>query len=76
MDSLEFIKWAIFGLMSVAVWFTKRTIDTTEVELRALKLEMENIKENYMLRSDFKEFKMELRHMFEELKADIRTLRT
>lgn len=74
MTELEIIKWVVFGLMGLAVWYTKRTIDDYEKRISSLEEEQDRIKSNYLHKDDFREFKQELRGMFEELKADIRSL--
>lgn len=79
---LEVIKWIAFTLMGVAIYFLKRTMDQNDrtfIDLRmshvALTLEVQSIKNEYLHKNDFKEFKAELRGMFDEIKADIKGLR-
>ncbi len=74
MTELEVVKWVVFGLMGVAVWFMKRTLDKTENKLADLDKDISIIRSEYLHKNDFKEFKMELRGMFEEIKKDIRTI--
>jgi hypothetical protein len=78
----EALKWVALSLLSVVVYFLKRTVDQTETALLAQKLahaqlqaEVQTIKSEYLHKSDFKEFKQELRGMFDDLKSDIRGLR-
>lgn len=40
-----------------------------------LQVEIQNVKNEYLHKNDFKEFKVELRAMFEELKRDIKDSR-
>lgn len=75
MSELEIIKWVVFSLMGLAVWYTKRTIDSYETRIHILETEQTKIKAEYLHKDDFKDFKIELRGMFEEIKQDIRTLR-
>lgn len=74
MAELEFVKWGIFSLMGLAVWFMKRTLDSNEQKIKLLEDTVHTIKTEYLHKNDFKEFKLELRGMFEEIKQDIRLL--
>ena len=74
MADAEIIKWIVIGLMSVGVWFMKRTLDKTERDVEDIKDSIQKIKQDYLHKEDFKDFKTELRGMFEEIKSDIRAL--
>ena len=74
MAEAEIIKWIVVGLMSVGVWFMKRTIDRVEHDVEEVKNNIQKIKQDYLHKEDFKDFKVELRSMFEEIKSDIRAL--
>lgn len=74
MAEIDIIKWVVFSLMGLAVWFMKRTIDGYEARIHAVELEQQLIKSNYLHKDDFKEFKVELRGMFEEIRKDLRKL--
>jgi hypothetical protein len=74
MTEAEVIRWIVLGLMSIGVWFMKRTIDKVEHDVEEVKLNIQKIKQDYLHKEDFKEFKTELRGMFEEIKQDIRAL--
>jgi len=43
--------------------------------LTKLESELSSVKQNYLPRDDFKEFKVELRGMFEEIRKDIRSIK-
>ena len=72
----EIIRWVVFGVMGVAIWFLKRTIDSFDTRLSDQQKEIAEIRRDYLHRDDFKEFKVELRSMFDEIKADIRELKS
>jgi two-component SAPR family response regulator len=74
MAEAEIIKWIVVGLMSIGVWFMKRTIDKVEDDVTEVKRAIQQIKQDYLHKEDFKDFKVELRSMFEEIKSDIRAL--
>mgnify|MGYP000880098614 CR=1 FL=1 len=63
-DLINYVILPIGGLVS---WFFKTT-------LNRLQNDIDMIKKEYLHKDDFKEFKVELRAMFEELKKDIRDL--
>lgn len=75
MTEFEFVKWAMIGLLSLGIWFMKRTLDKTEDKLADLDHEIQSIKTEYLHKNDFKEFKIELRGMFEEIRQDLRGLK-
>lgn len=72
---LEALKWVALGLLSTVVYFLKRTIDGYESRIKNVEDEQKKIPGTYLHRDDFKEFKLELRSMFDELKLDIKDLK-
>ena len=72
----EFVttQWLALGAVSIVIWFLKRTIDKMETRIESAETEIHTIKSDYLHKSDFKDFKTELRGMFEEIKNDIRSL--
>lgn len=65
--TFEVLKWIVITIMGIAVWFFKST-------LTDLKQDVEMIKREYLSKEDFKEFKVELRAMFDNLRTDIRAM--
>jgi len=79
---LEIVKWIVFAGLGLAVYFLKRTIELNDQKIRdldtkvlAVTLEQQTIKQEYLHKSDFKDFKAELKGWFEEMKLDLRALR-
>lgn len=75
MTESQILQWFVFGLMGVAVWFMKNNIMESKDRLTKLESELSSVKQNYLHRDDFKEFKVELRGMFEEIRKDIRSIK-
>lgn len=71
---LQVLSWVVFSIMGLAMWFLKATITDTKEEIKNLKSELQNVKQDYLHKEDFREFKSELRGMFEDIKRDIRAL--
>lgn len=71
----ELVKWALFAVLGGFVWFIKRTVDSMDTKITKLETEVSTVKSNYLHKDDFKDFKLELKTMFNELKEDIRSLR-
>ena len=71
----ELIKWALFAVLGGFVWFIKRTVDGMDTKITRLETEVSTVKSNYLHKDDFKEFKIELKTMFQEIKDDIKSLR-
>ena len=74
MTEIEFIKWAILALFGGLVWFLKRTVDTADSRIKALETDLQLVKNEYLHKNDFREFKTELRSMFEEIRKDLRQI--
>jgi hypothetical protein len=64
----EFIKWMLLAVLGGFSWFMKSTLTHMQEDI-------DMIKRDYLHKEDFKEFKTELRSMFEEIKTDIRSLK-
>ena len=76
MDEIEYIKWGFLFVLGGFTFMLQRELKTKDESITELKKEVTNIKQNYLHRDDFKEFKVELRSMFDEIKQDIRSLKT
>jgi len=75
MSEVELAKWIITGALGLVVWFMKRTIDTQDKRIETLERAQVQFRDDYLHKNDFKDFKLELRAMFEEIKTDIRELK-
>lgn len=74
MDVVSY-QWIATGLLGLVIWFSKRTIDEQARALMALELVVQNIRLDYLHKNEFREFKVELRAMFEDLKRDLKEQR-
>lgn len=72
----EFVttQWLALGAVSIVIWFMKRTIDRAEDRIKQTEDDIQTIQLDYLHKNEFKEFKVEIRSMFEEIKNDIRSL--
>lgn len=75
MTELEVAKWVVTAVLAGFIWFLKRTIDLNDSKIKSMEEEIKNIRENFLHKNDFVQFKTELREMFAELKQDIRELK-
>jgi 3-dehydroquinate dehydratase len=71
----QFIHWFVTGVLGVVTYLVKRTIDAYDEKIKQQDKDIAEIRRDYLHRDDFKEFKLELRMMFDEIKADIRELK-
>ena len=76
------IWWIASGIATFALYLLKRNINeidrtliNQEAALLLLRNEIQTIRNDYLPKNDFKDFKIELRVMFDELKNDIKGLR-
>lgn len=67
--------WVANGALVIVAFFLKRTLDSNDDKVKQLEKDIAEIRRDYLHRDDFKEFKLELRSMFDEIKADIRELK-
>jgi hypothetical protein len=74
MLEVDIVKWIVIALLSVGGFFIKRTIDKIEDDIVEMKHDLQKVKEEYLHKTDFREFKTELRSMFEEIRNDLRSL--
>lgn len=74
----EFVttQWLALGAVSIVMWFLKRTLDKAEERIKTAEESIQSIKIEYLHKNEFKDFKTELRGMFEEIRQDIRSLHT
>jgi hypothetical protein len=79
----QVIEYLVLGAFTLVLWFFKMNITETKEKLVSLtahyddlKTELGHVKLNYLHRDDFKEFKLELRSMFEEIREDVKALRS
>ena len=75
MTELEIVKWIVYGIMGVGMWFMKRNIDRTDEALKELRYSQDDIRKTYTHKDDFKDFKVEIRGIFEEIKRDIKDIK-
>jgi hypothetical protein len=79
---ISFVIYLFPIVAAFAVYLLKRQVDQLDrvlVEYKAaqvlLQADLQNVKNDYLHKNDFKDFKIELRSMFDELKSDIKSLR-
>lgn len=75
MDELEWVKWAFLSVLGGFVFMIKRELSNKDIEIQKIKDDIQNLKDNKVHKDDLREFKVELRVMFDELKQDIRAIR-
>lgn len=77
----QYISLVLTVVLGVGSFLMKRSITENDNKIRDLQVshkelanELANTKQTYLHKDDFKEFKVELRGMFDELRSDIRSL--
>ncbi len=75
MTEAALLSWIVTGLLGFGMYLFKRNLEQTQDDIRELKRQQDRIKEDYLHKNDFREFKTELRSMFEEIKTDIKELK-
>ena len=74
MAEIEIIKWIVLAIGSGFIWFLKRTLDESTNRITKLEIDVASVKNAYLHKDDFRDFKTELKSMFEEIRADIREI--
>jgi hypothetical protein len=74
MPNLEILLWIANAILGGFAWFYKREIGRIDTRLDRLETDLNQVRNSYLHKDDFKEFKQELKSMFEEIKQDIRQI--
>ena len=79
---LSALQWIVSGVLAIMSYFLKRTVDSYDDKLKQHDVRFESqtkelaeIRRDYLHRDDFKEFKEDLREMFNEIKTDIKEIK-
>ena len=75
MSELELVKWAVLGIFGFFGWMVKSRVESVENRMSKQEGELASVKASYLHKDDFREFKAELKGMFEDLKRDLRELK-
>lgn len=70
----DIVKWVVWGAVGIVMWFLRNTITKSQKDIEDLKADNIKIRTDYLHRDDFREFKVELRLMFDELKQSIKEI--
>lgn len=77
----QYLSLILTVALGVVSFLMKRSITENDNKIRDLQLQQHDLskelqitKQTYLHKDDFKEFKQELRGMFEEIRSDIRSL--
>jgi hypothetical protein len=85
MSEIEIAKWVVLTVMGFAIWFLKRNIEQQDKMNTELKEEINKVREqskkdvldirdNYLHRNDFRDFKEELKSYLKEIRDDLKSL--
>lgn len=82
MTPFEFAVAIINALVIIAGYLLRLQVTEIKDEIKETKQtaahaydQLQDVKVNYLHRDDFKDFKLELRSMFEEIKTDVKALK-
>ena len=71
----EFLKWVALAALGGFTYMLRRELDAQSETNKRLRDDIQYLKDTRVHKDDFRELKVELRSWFEDLKADIRTIR-
>ena len=74
MDNINLLQLLITGGIGVMVFFFKRTLEDYDSRLKQQEEEIHDIRERFLSKEDFKEFKSEIKSLLQEIKTDIKQL--
>lgn len=74
MTEFEALKYLALLVVAGFQWFLKRTINKLESDIAHLEQEIDTIKQHYLRKEDFREFREELRGLLSEIKQNIKEL--
>ena len=72
----EVVKWFFMLALGIGGWFMRNMVATVQDDIKAIKQDIDRLKQEKLSKDDFKDFKIELREMFNEIKTDIRELKS
>ncbi len=75
MDFQTAFTLVIAGGGALIMWFLKRTITANEHSIELLQRDVQHLRDTRLHKDDFKEFKLELRSQFDEIKQAIRDIK-
>ena len=73
--STELILIIINVVIGGIAWFFKRELMVYDKRIERMENEINTVKASYLPKDDFREFKSELKSMFEDIKQDIHSIR-
>jgi len=78
---LDTFKWLVMFGLGIGGYLMKRSINENDSKIHDLQesqkrtvAELQEIRHTHVHKDDFKDFKVELRGMFEEIRTDLRSL--
>lgn len=71
----ELLKWVALAALGGFTYMLRRELDAQDKVNEALKKDIQDLKDTRVHKDDFREFRVELRSWFDDLKQDIRTIR-
>ena len=74
MGNINLLQLLITGGIGVMVFFFKRTLEDYDSRLKQQEEEIHDIRERFLSKEDFKEFKSEIKSLLQEIKTDIKQL--
>ena len=74
MENINLLQILLTGGIGVMVFFFKRTLEEYDNRLKRQEVEIHDIRERFLSKEDFKEFKLEVKTLLQEIKTDIKQL--
>ena len=72
---IELLKWVALVALGGFTYMLRRELDQQDDVNKAIKKDIQDLKDTRVHKDDFRELKVELRTWFEDLKKDIREMR-
>lgn len=70
----ETVRWVLTGIGGVVMYLWQRSLNTSQKEISDLQVDVQLLKDTRLHKDDFKDFKIELRTQFQDLKEAIKAL--
>jgi hypothetical protein len=72
----EIIKWIVLAALTGFVGFFKQSLTKSERRVDLLEQELHKVQLEYLHLAEFKDFKLEMRDMFAEIRQDLRDIKS
>lgn len=69
---LTIVSWVVNGLLGLVMFYLRSNMENQREDMKFLKIQLDAVKESYLKKEDFKDFKEELWERLDDVKRDVK----